>query len=278
MTPLSLALRALPFTFVIYVLQALLASFVALPNGIELSRALRASSWDRVQWARLLDMLPELSALTRGGALAALIAVVVLLVLGPWLQMSWFAALDDLCTPLRALARGARVTVRAWLVSFVVLLVFALGCAPFLLIAYSVHVGLGSTTDARFHDLTLALVLSPLLLVALFAHTLHDLARARALYRGVFDALLRGLRVALSTRLLLRALALWLLGATLVLLAQLLCSWAHGPFRFVVTVAALQSALLGRLFVRSIWLGDALACVLPDHGPLAGHIVRANDE
>jgi hypothetical protein len=203
---------------------------------------------------------------------------VVLLVLGPWLQMSWLASLDDLCTPLRALARGARVTVRAWLVSFLVLLVLVLGCAPFLLIAYSVHVGLESTTDARFHDLTLALVLSPLVPVVLFAHTLHDLARARALYRGALDALVRGLRVALSVRLLLRSLGLWLLGTALVLAAQLLAVWVDGSFRFVITVAALQSALLGRLFVRSIWLGDALACVLPDHGPLAGHIVRANDE
>lgn len=278
MTPLSLALRALPFTFVIYVLQALLASFVALPSGIELARALRASSWDRVHWARLLDALPELAALTRGGALSALIAAVVLLVLGPWLQMSWLAALDDLCTPLRALARGARVTVRAWLVSLLVLLVLVLGCAPFLLIAYSVHVGLESTTDARFHDLTLALVLAPLLPVVLFAHTLHDLARARALYRGVLDALVRGLRVALSVRLLLRSLGLWLLGTALVLSAQLLASWVDGSFRFLVTVAALQTALLGRLFVRSIWLGDALACVLPDHGPTAGQTVRANDE
>lgn len=277
MTPLSLALRALPFTFVVYVLQALLASFVALPSGIELARALRASSWDRVHWARLLDALPELSALTRGGALSALIATVVLLVLGPWLHMSWLAALDDLSTPLRALARGARVTVRAWWVSLLVLLVLVLGCAPFLLIAYSVHVGLESTTDARFHDLTLALVLSPLVPVVLFAHTLHDLARARALYRGALDAVVRGLRVALSVRLLLRSLGLWLLGTALVLAAQLLSAWVDGSFRFLITVAALQTALLGRLFVRSIWLGDALACVLPDHGPLAGHR-RANDE
>jgi hypothetical protein len=277
-TPLSLALRALPFTFVVYVLQALLASFVALPGGIELARSLRASSWDRVQWARLLDALPDVAAVGRSSALSALIAAVVLLVLGPWLQMSWLAALDELCTPLRALARGARVTVRAWLVSLLVLLVLVLGCAPFLLIGYSLHVGLGSSSDSRFHDLTVALVLSPIPLVALFAHTLHDLARARALYRGALDALVKGMRAALSLRLLLRSLALWLLGVALVVAAQRLASWADGPFRFVLTVAVLQSALLGRLFVRSIWLGDALACVLPDHGPLAGQTARAKDE
>jgi hypothetical protein len=269
MTPLSLALRALPFTFVVYVLQALLASFVALPGGLELARQLRASSWDRLQWALLLEKLPELGAIVRSSALSGLVALVVVLVLGPWLQMSWLCALDQLSTPLRALARGARVTARAWLVSLLVLLVFALGCAPFLLIAYSVHHGLASSTDARFHDLTLAAVLAPLLLVALFAHTLHDLARARALYRGALNGLLLGLRAALSPRMLSRSLGMWLLGALLVLLSHALVSLADGPFRFVVTVAVLQSALLARLFVRSLWLGSALTCMLPDHGPLA---------
>ena len=278
MTPLALALRALPFTFVVYVLQALLASFVALPGGLEIARQLRASSWDRLQWALLLDKLFELAALVRSAALSGLIAVVVLLVLGPWLQMSWLSALDQLSSPLRALARGARVTVRAWLVSLSVLLVFALACAPFLLIAYSVHVGLERSTDARFHDLTVLAVLSPLLPVALFIHTLHDLARARALYRGPLDSLVQGLRAALSLRLLLRSLGLWLLGALLVVGSQALVSLLDGPFRFVVTVALLQSALLARQFVRSVWLAAALTCVLPDHGPLAGQTVRASDE
>jgi hypothetical protein len=43
-----------------------------------------------------------------------------------------------------------------------------------------------------------------------------------------------------------------------------------GPLRFLVTVFVLQSALLGRLFVRSVWLGEALTCVAPGLGPLAG--------
>jgi hypothetical protein len=269
MTPLSLALRALPFTFVVYVLQALLASFVALPGGLELTRQLRASSWDRLQWALLLDRLSEIGAIARSSALSGLIALVVLLVLGPWLHMSWLCALDQLNSPLRALARGARVTARAWLVSLLVLLVLALCCAPCLLIAYWVHSGLASSTDARFHDLCLAAVLSPLLPIALFAHTLHDLARARALYRGALEGLLQGLRAALSPRLLLRSLGLWLLGTLLVLLSHALVSLVGGPFRFVVTVALLQSALLARQFVRSLWLGAALTCMLPDHEPLA---------
>lgn len=278
MKPASLALRALPFTFVIYVIEAVLATFVALPSGLEIAGQLRTSSWDRAQWALLLDRLPALLAAMRMSGFAALVLLGVLLVLSAWLQMSWLASLDELMTPLRALARGARLIVRAWLVSLLVVALLLLLCLPFGLMAYSVHSGLAGSTDARFHDLALASALVPLLPLWLFGHTLHDLARARALYRGALDGVVQGFRHALRPRVLLRSLSLWALGTGLVLLAHALAYLTGGAFRFVITVVLVQSALLARLVVRSVWLARALTCVLPDRGPLAAPSSEASND
>lgn len=278
MKPLALAMRALPFTFALYVLEAVLASFVALPTGLELGRQLRASSWDAAQSALFLERLPELAALLRTSSLSGLIALAALWLLGPWLQMSWFAALAELSSPLAALARGARLVPRAWLVSLLVGLTMLLAAAPFLLIAYALHGGLSSSPDARFHDLMLSFALLPLLPLAVFGHVLHDLARARAFYSGALDGLVNGLRSTLSWAVLLRAVGLSALGFFALLAAHAIAWQVDGAFRFLIAVVALQSALLGRLFVRSVWLAIALACVLPAAGPLAERGNEDNDE
>jgi hypothetical protein len=274
----TIARRALPFTFAIYVLEAVPASFVALPAGVELEKQLRASSWDASQWALLLETLPELAALARTALLSSALSSLLLLLLGPWLQMSWLASLDQPTTVLFAVSRGGALVLRACFASVLVALVVALASAPFLALAYTLHDGLAHSTDAKFHDLMLCLALAPLVPLALVGHTLHDLTRAGALHGGAVRALRLGLRAVVRWRVLLRSLGFGLLGLGLVLGSQAMAHHAGGSFRFLLGATVLQSALLGRLFVRSAWLATALTCVAPTHAPGAAQPVRGNDE
>ncbi|MDB4973404.1 MAG: hypothetical protein JWN48_1745 [Myxococcaceae bacterium] len=255
------AWRALPFTFLLYVFEAALATLFALPLGLEATRKLLGSSWDRTQVALALDGLVDLAPALRVGLGSGLLALSLLGLLSPWLQMSWYAALADSRTPLRALSDGARLLLRAWWVTLFVALAWLLAAAPFLGLAYALHDGLRGATDARFHDLAVLAALAPLLPLLLLALLLHDLARARALRFGALASVLCALRVALRPSVQLRSLGLTLLGYGAVWLAEALSSAA---FSIALTVMLLQSALLARLFLRSLWLATALTCMHPE--------------
>jgi hypothetical protein len=272
MTPLARALSALPFTFAIYVLEATLATLFALPLGLELLGQLRTTAWDGSQVALLLDSAETLAPALRTGGGSLLLSAGLAFVLGPWLQMSWLSSLANAGGALPALWQGTRRLVRAWWVSLLVLLCAVILCAPFALIGYAVHSGLAASTDARFHDLAVLGALSPLLLVLPFVCLLHDLARASALERTAARAVLRGFRSALGVRVQLRMLGLTTLGYGAVLLAQWLALRLSGvPLSFVLTVGLLQSALLARTFLRSLWLASALTCVADEHEPVVAH-------
>lgn len=280
MTPPSRALSALPVTFLLYVFEALLAISFALPLGLELTQQL-GGRWDESQTALALESVTTLASGLRVSAGSAVLSLTLLVLLSPWLQMTWLSALSEHTTTLDALSRGARLTARAWWVSCLLALATLLALTPFGLTAYCVHRALIHSTDARFHDLTLVAALAPVVPVLLFAHLVHDLARASALERSGFQSVLHALRVARRVSLWPRALALPALGYGMVLLAELAAFRAvEVPLRFLLSATALQSALLARTFLRSFWLASALTCVEPadEPGPGLGVLTRADDD
>ena len=280
MTPPSRALGALPVTFLLYVFEALLAVSFALPLGLELTQQL-GGNWDPSQTALALESVTGLASGLRVSAGSALLSLALLVLLSPWLQMTWLSALSDHTTTLDALSRGARLIARAWWVSLLVLVATALTLLPFGVSAYAVHRGLMHATDARFHDLLVLAAVAPAIPVLLFAHLVHDLARATALERSGWQSVSHALRVGLRVSLWPRALALPALGYGMVLLAELASFRAvEVPLRFLLTATALQSALLARTFLRSLWLASALTCVEPpdEPGPDPGVLTRADDD
>lgn len=247
-----LAVRALPITFLVYVVEALLAVFASWPGGVELSAKLHAVSLDPAA-------LRELATVVRGYGRGHGLAVLAVLALAPWLHMSWLAMLSEPQSPLRALARGARSLPRAWLVSLGLGLVFVLCAAPIVGLAYGVEQTLGQDPDARRHDLALLGALAPLLPLAFFFHVAHDLARAASLELHTWRSIGRGLRLALRPLVLAAASGAALVGVALPLAAHA-GSWQLGS---LPATMLLQSVLLLRLVVRASWLGHALALVRP---------------
>ena len=264
-SPRARALRALPFTFVLYVFEALLALLATMPFALEALLALGSHAWDPTQAARTLDAVFDLAPALRSAAGASVLSLIVLGALSPWLQMSWLSALAQARPPLAALAAGWRLILRACLVSLWVLLATALAALPFALAAYFTHRGLEHSTDARFHDLTLLALLAPLALLFAFAWLVHELARASALRFGAFTSVRRALPMALRGGLWLRALGLSAAGYGAIAIAQLQSGWLPASaLRAMLVVLALQSALLARTFLRSLWLANALTCMIPE--------------
>lgn len=255
------AARALPLTFTVYVVEALLTTAASLPVLRESAQELALSPWDASARALVLDRLWELAAVLRGGALEAAILLGVLGLLGPWLQMSWLSALRAPRDLSRALAEGARRTPRALGVSALVLALCLVLAAPSALLAWLAHRKLEASLSARSHDLALAAALAPAALVALLAPTFHDLARAAALAQRPLRSVRSALRLVLSARVLLPAALAFLLGHAFVLVAQRAAAALSGEVGWALGTAALQSALLARLWLRSLWLAHALACV-----------------
>ncbi|MDB4990258.1 MAG: hypothetical protein JWN04_5436 [Myxococcaceae bacterium] len=269
--PRARAVRALPFSFALYVFEATLAALCALPFSLESLHALGGTSWTASQVALALDSVTTLAPALRVASGSTLLALALLALLSPWLQMSWYAALSDPLNPLRALGQGARLVLRACIVTVWIWLLALLAALPFLILAAFVHSGLAASTDARFHDLALLGTLAPLAPIALLAWVIHDLARARALRFGALHSTLRALRVGLRPALLTRALLLSATGYAVVVLVQWQSAGipAGSSLRFLLTVSALQCALLARLFLRSLWLASALACMHPELEPVA---------
>lgn len=252
------ALRALPVTFVVYMLEAGLALLMALPLGLELLDDGRASLSTSVGRAVSLDRAVSLLPALHVQATASLLHLGLLLLLAPWLQMAWLHALARPSSVGRALAQGAHLYLRAWLVTLWVAVLAALASAPFLVAASLVERMLADG-DARLHDALLAGVCLPLVLVLWLAHVLHDLGRARALSHGAWASLRGSLGMAFRLRAQLPALLFAGLGSAAHAAAWLLI--ARGTFgSSIPSVALLQLACLLGLFARSGWLACALAC------------------
>lgn len=254
--------RALPLTFLIFVLEALFGALAALGPAGAWASALAAAPWQASDTAILLEQLPGLIAAVVAHRRTSLAALVVLGLLGPWLQLAWLRALSETSSVGNALIDTVKLVPRAWLITLMVALVAMLAALPFGLGAYGLHRLLARGADARLHDLALAGVLSPLVPLALWAHALHDLARAAALERGALAALRVALRASTDARMLGSALCLALAGHGLVLIASSATLALRGhALDALVTTLVLEAALLGRLVLRSMWLARALAKV-----------------
>ncbi len=259
MSSFARARAALPVTFAVYALEAGVAASAALPLFVELADHLVVARWDGSAQAALLDAGPQLATALRGAGLEALLAFGALWLLGPWLHMSWLAALAGLA-PWHALERGRQVALRAVAVSLWVAAIFVLLTLPFGLLAYALHRWLSGPLQAPSHDLALLAALSPLAPIALFTHALHDLARAQALELRARVSVRRALRLVLRPTVQARALGWLVLGHALVLAASATASaLPQSVLGLAATTATLQSALLARLVIRSVWLATATA-------------------
>jgi len=253
-------------TFTVYVCGALLALAPAMPLASALenavsdhpngSGALYASGgiW-------LMEAFAEL-----GGAWAVLANVTVItlllsLMLGPLLQMTWLAALLRRQKLAEALAAGARRYFSAIGVS--IALSPPLGLALLLLVAVPGLVGLAvaSTPSDRTHDLALLAACTPALAIAALWATWHDLARASlARGGGVLSAVIRG-ALATFQRSAVPAYLSWLaLGALVGIAAQILGGALDvgGTLASLCVLLVTQLLALLRTFVRARWLAAAL--------------------
>jgi hypothetical protein len=250
---------ALPFTFVLYVVEAAAALVFALPLGLELRGDVRASLTDAIGRAIWLDRVAELVPVVRAQVLSAGLGGLLWLVLSPWLQMAWLSALARPCSVRAALRDGARLYLRAWGVSLWVLALLALAGLPggaalwFALWAFSGH------AEAHLYDIALAAACVALVPLLWTAHVLHDLARARALSASAWTAVRSSLRNCLRLRI--QASALAFLLASCALRATHALVHVLGPgLAGIAAVALLQAACLGALLARGAWLSRALAC------------------
>jgi hypothetical protein len=254
------ALRALPLSFLLYLIQAAAALLTSVPLGLELladERATLTSPAGRAAWLdRGLELLPALGVARQ----SALIVAALLLLSSPWLQMAWLAALARPVGVLGALEQGARSYLRALTVSVLSLACLALALLPGAGTAWLCHTLLAAPSHARLHDLLLIACAVPCLGIVWIAHVAHDLARACSLRRGAWTSLRSGLRGALRPRV--QLVGLSLAGAALGLRSIHYYVWREGArLDLVSTTALLQGACFAALFLRSLWLGSCLACV-----------------
>lgn len=259
MRVLFAALRASPITFLVYVIEALLALSVSAPLSAELTLDARALGARALSRAAALEhgltLLPALRVQGRSLALALL----MLLALTPLLRMAWLSAL---ATPLgvrRALARGKQLYGRALATSLALALCTLLALAPWFLFSYATDAIVDESTHARLHDVLLMGSLFSALPVLFLAHVAHDLAHAFALQHGPLRAVRLGVRAALSPH----AFALGMLASVLGLLlgaAPLCLPASMSRAGDLFTSALLQAGCLAALATRSVWLAHALAC------------------
>lgn len=248
--------RALPLTFICYLVAAALATEAALPSALELARALEPYAWDDSERAALLDRALTLAPLTRVLALELLLASACSLLLGPWLHASWLFALRSPNSLRDALTGGLSFVRRNVFVSLLVFVATALLLAA---IALSVWL-LSAALDERARERMLLGASVLALLVLHYGHVVHDLARARSLEHGALRCVRGSLRAALSPRLQLTSVLPLLCALGLIAAAHALSLRSPDSVRALATVPLLQSAQLGRYVLRSAWLVQTLAC------------------
>lgn len=255
MRHLAATIRALPMTFVVYVVEACLALMAVGPLAIELTEDARPSfrsSLGRVVWLETVDALaPAFRAQRTGAILSALL----LLLLAPWLQMAWLQALAGPISVARALREAAALYGRAWSVSIVTLLLTAVVASPFVVTLLVVDDWVSNSSDARLHDLALLTAALPLVPIAWTALLLHDLARARSLAATAWSSVMGSLRAALSVRAQLPAIALIGLATGARAAGFWLGQRSEDPSSIN---AQLQLACFVALWLRSAWLACAL--------------------
>lgn len=258
MTRWLCALRALPMTFFIYVLQAWTAVLIALPAANELVARVPTGQPASAH-ALALERIFQLGSDLRLVALPSLLAGLTWLLVTPFLHIAWLSALARREAFGASLATGGRLYLRACIVSAWVFLGLLAALTPWAGLSYGVYHYIADLPNDRIRDVTCATLLLPLLPSLFIAHTWHDLARARALEEPALRAAMRSVRSALRPRVLLQSLLYSLVGFALLALGQII----ELPFpdaSHELLVAALQTSLLARLFLRSRWLCDALAC------------------
>jgi hypothetical protein len=257
------AVRALPITFTLYVIEALIALTLTVPVASELTRDARALGARPIFRAAALERALELLPLLRVQGRTLALSALVLALLAPLLSMAWLSALGARVEVGRAFGTGARLYLRACLCSLSVALLLALALTPWGLFAYLVDTFIDVGTHARLHDLLLAGCLCTALPVLWLFHVAHDLAYAFALRHGALTAARLGLSLALSLRAELSALAIFVLS---LLLGALPLGFGVGVSSLgeLASMAFLQCSAFAGLFLRSVWLAYALTCTERD--------------
>ncbi len=252
------AVRALPMTFTIFVLQAWVSSIATLPMIGELVRV-APNGKTAIALAASLEQALQMAPVLRTSSQTFLLLSLSWIVLSPWLQMAWFSAIAQRESVAASLATGGQLYLRACLVSLWVVLGFVLIAAPIALASYGIFRFMAEHPNDRVRDLLTVGLLLPALPALSIAHFWHDLARARALHEPAFRATARSLRDAVRPQVLVQGLLLTGVGWAVVLASQLAEEHVSTQSN-VVLIALLQSALLTRLVLRSRWLAEALTC------------------
>ncbi len=254
-------LRALPVTFVVYLIGAAFSAPLALPLGGELERTLSfpfAPEWARVS---AVEGLATLAPALRVQGLTLALSLASFVLLSPLLQMAWLKALSCPLGPVEALREGVRLYGRASAVSLLILASTAIAVLPWGLLSLGLHGFLLPRTNTRVHDLALLLALTPALPTAVLCALWHDLARARCLHTGAIRASLAALRDVTSSFLVLRFMIFGLISVALSLGLSLTLPHLKPSHALsgLVIAALVQGVALLRAVVRSRWLTDALA-------------------
>src|SRR4051794_23493193 len=93
MIPWLAVLRALPVTFFVYLVQACAALLLGLPAALEVTHS-APSSYDASARAAWLELALTWAPAWRVLGTTALLTIAILLLLSPWLQMAWLAAIS----------------------------------------------------------------------------------------------------------------------------------------------------------------------------------------
>jgi hypothetical protein len=248
-------MRAMPALFAIYVVEACAALVLGIPSGLR-ALADAPQGHDALAMAQWLETIAYWGPVAKTAGVTGLLLCGVVALLSPWLHMTWLSALSRPEPLSVSLAQGARLWVRASLVTLLVGLGTCLAALPWGLAAWGLQRALPQQDNARVHDLALALCIASALPLLWLGHLWHDLARARALFQGCVRATLGSLRAALRPALTLNALIWTLLGWACVAFSH----WHVGNLsKPLMQVALLQSAILVRLITRARWLAQTLA-------------------
>lgn len=249
-------------TFLVYVVLTLLAVVPTLPvvmslGGIDVPRSPGGGA--------LLELLEEGAPALAAGTIAGMALGGVLLVLSPFLQMTWLAGLERPRSVAGALAVGATRYLPAIAVTLWMLLPLAIVAVALVAFPVIAHLALASHPNDQLHDLVVLAAASPGAVLLVVWCAWHDLARA-ALASGAHrarTAVRRGWRT-LGARTVAAYVAWALLAAALALLGHSLGLELDGPawWRGALVLVALQLLALARVLCRGAWLGIALDSVV----------------
>lgn len=255
--------RGMAMSFVVYAVGAVVALWIALPVAVATSRFLDGAAWEG---PLRQEALRELAGSLEAQSAALTVGGVVFVLISPWLQMAWLAAMSTGASPGAALQAGAQRYFSAWLTSALVTVAWLVPAAIIGGIAWMLHSQLGSQPNARIHDVAVASVCILWLPLSLFAWVWHDVARAACLQLSPWHAVLHSARTMRQPELWWWWLACSTLGIALVALADRGTQWWGGPYPTLAATLLVQGAALARTVLRSRWLVAALTAVMP-HEP-----------